>query len=511
MKNLLISLVLLFNTLLIAETFRGFVYDEKSNPLQEVLIIHGDNSTFSKENGYFLLNSESKADSLIIYYAFHEIIKVNRREFTSTKYFTLKPLSVELSTITFTAKRTNNQLPSSQEKITISLKDKPTENTNLAEVLTEDKSIQIEGTQLPGERQTASILGHSSRHTLVMLDGIALNNNGEDFDLASIPVELVDEVEIYKNNVSSLSGGGGIAGVINIKTKKSSKNNRDLSFSGNYGSYNFRKISTSSAFNLGNTSFYAVFSHQYSDNDFKYKIKKGNVWKTQVRENNSKESINAMLNLSSKLRWFDIYYSGNLTQYDNQLPGPTNFLNLYNRAKIEGYDFYNDLKLKKKLGIVNNSLEFFFINKESEYSNLNSTISINRTQNNSQNRRLGLKLSNVFDYDKLQISLLNSGMEETYSFKDKIYLSNNINETSLYSYASNIVSQYKDSFDLINYNFIASLRYDKHNRFDDFSTYRLSGDVSYDYLIKPTLLFSYGTGFTVHHFTASTGKVIPML
>ena len=148
MKNLLISLVLLFNTLLIAETFRGFVYDEKSNPLQEVLIIHGDNSTFSKENGYFLLNSESKADSLIIYYAFHEIIKVNRREFTSTKYFTLKPLSVELSTITFTAKRTNNQLPSSQEKITISLKDKPTENTNLAEVLTEDKSIQIEGTQL---------------------------------------------------------------------------------------------------------------------------------------------------------------------------------------------------------------------------------------------------------------------------------------------------------------------------------------------------------------------------
>ena len=56
-----------------------------------------------------------------------------------------------------------------------------------------------------------------------MLDGIALNNNGEDFDLASIPVELVDEVEIYKNNVSSLSGGGGIAGVINIKTKKAVK------------------------------------------------------------------------------------------------------------------------------------------------------------------------------------------------------------------------------------------------------------------------------------------------
>ncbi len=500
MKKILSFLIILIPVLLIAETFRGFVLDEKDNPLEEVLIIHGENSVFSQENGYFLLNSESQADSLIIYYAFHEIIKVNRRDFTSTKYFTMKPLSMELSAITFTAKRSNNQLPSSEEKITISLKDKASENTNLAEVLTNDNSIKIQGTKLPGERQTASILGHSSRHTLVMLDGVPLNNNGEDFDLASIPVELVDEVEIYKNNVSSLAGGGGIAGVINIKTKKSSSSNRDFSLSANYGSYNFRKVTLSTGFNLGNTSFYAVFSNQYSDNDFKYKIKKGNDWKTQVRDNNSKQSNNAMLNLSSKQKWFDIYYSGNLTHYENQLPGPTNFLNLYNGAKIEGYDFYNDLKIKKKFAKVNNSLELYLIDKESEYSNLSPTITMNRAKNSSNNRRLGLKLSNILDYDKLQISLINSSLEESYSFNNKLLVSSDIAKTYQYSFASNIVSQYKNNFELMNYNIIASLRYDKHNRFNDFYTYRLSGDVSYDYLIKPTFLFSYGTGFTVPSF-----------
>jgi outer membrane cobalamin receptor len=62
------------------------------------------------------------------------------------------------------------------------------------------------------------------------------------------------------------------------------------------------------------------------------------------------------------------------------------------------------------------------------------------------------------------------------------------------------MAQYKSSFDLFNYNLIGSFRYDKHNRFNDFYTYRLSGDVSYDYPIKPTLLFSYGTGFTVPSF-----------
>lgn len=500
MKRLITLLLVLLPIILIAETFRGFVYDQEDNPLEEVLIMHGKNSAFSQENGYFLLNSESEADSLIIYYAFHEIIKVNRNYFNSTKYFTMKPLDIELATYTFTAKKSNNELPSSQEKITISLKDKPTENTNLAEVLTEDKSIEIQGTKLPGERQTASILGHSSRHTLVMLDGVPLNNSGEDFDLASIPVELVDEVEIYKNNVSSLGGGGGIAGVINIKTKKSTKNNNDFSLGANYGSYNFRKYTLSSGFNLGKTTVYAVFSDQYSDNDFKYKIKKGNEAFTQTRKNNSKQSTNGMLNLSSKLDWLDIYYSGNLTQYDNQLPGPTNFLNLYDGAKIEGYDFYNDLKLRKKIAKVNNTLELYLINKKSEYSNLSPTIPLNYSNNTSKNNRIGVKLSNVLDYDKFQLTLQNSSLEESYSFKNNFSENNDIAKTSQYSYASNVMAQYKSSFDLFNYNLIGSFRYDKHNRFNDFYTYRLSGDVSYDYPIKPTLLFSYGTGFTVPSF-----------
>jgi len=500
MKKILLLLILAIPAVILAETFRGFVYDESHNPLQEVLIMHGENSTFSQENGYFLLNSESKADSLILYYAFHEIIKVNRREFTSSRNFIMKPVNMQLSTFTFTSKKGNNQLPSSQEKTTISLKDNQGQNTNLAEVLTQDKSITLEGAQLPGERQTASILGHSSRHTLVMLDGIPLNSSGEDFDLASIPVELVEEVEIYKNNVSSLSGGGGIAGVINIKTKKSSSSNKEVTFTGNYGSYNFRKVTLASGFNLGNTSFYGVFSDQYSDNNFKYRIKKGDNWYTQIREDNSKQTTNAMLNLSSKLSWFDFYYSGNLTQYDNHLPGPTNNLNLYNGAKIEGYDFYNDIKLRKRIKKVSNSLEFHLINKESTYTNLTSNYQTSRADNNSKNSRLGMKLSNVIDFDKLQITLTNSSLEESYSYEDKFKPNSNIDNISQYSYASNLITQYEDSFDLFNYNLIGSFRYDNHNRFDDFITYRVSGDLSYDHLIKPTLLFSYGTGFTVPSF-----------
>ena len=500
MKNLILTLFVLLSLSLGAETFRGYVHDENHNPLQDVLIVHGKNSAVSQENGYFLLNSKSEADTIIVYLAFYEIKRFNRKEFTSTKYITLTSKSMTLDAFTFTAKKSNNLLPSSQEKITISLKDQPTTTSNVAEVLTQDNSIQIEGTQLPGERQTASILGHSSRHTLVMLDGIPLNTSGEDFDLASIPSELVDEIEIYKNNTSSLSGGGGIAGVINIKTKKSSKNRGEFSINANYGSYNFQKRSLASGFTLGRTSFYAVFTEQSSDNDFKYKIKKGNQWQTHTRFRNRKKSQNAMLNITSKLAWFDVYYSGNVSQYDNQLPGPTNFLNLFNGASIEGYDMYQDLKLKKKISKVSNTLEVYHLNKKSEYKNTKPTIPINKAFNISRNQRSGIKLSNVLELDKFQLNLTNSGLEETYSFDEQIKLNNDIEETSQYSYASSLVGQYRDSFSLLNYNLISSLRYDKHNTFNDFTTYRVSGDVSYDQIIKPTLMLSYGTAFTIPSF-----------
>ena len=500
MKNILLLLILFIVTFSFAETYRGYVYDQEHNPLQEVLIIHGQNSTFSQENGFFLLNSKSKADSLLIYYAFHEVIKINKNDFTVPRDFTLIPLDIEMNTFTFTSKKSNNQLPGSQEKITISLKDKKSENTNLAQVLTEDKSIQIQGAQLPGERQTASILGHSSRHTLVMLDGLPLNNNGEDFDLASIPVELVEEVEIYKNNVSSLSGGGGMAGVINIKTKKSSSNNEEFSLKGNYGSYNFKKISSSAGFNLRNSTVYAVFAQQSSDNDFNYRIKKGNEWQTLKRKNNAKESSNAMLNISSKFKWFDFYYSGNFSSFNNELPGPTNFLDNYKGANIQGYDLYNDFKLKHTINRVKNSIELYFINKESNYRNLTSTNPISRADNESKNKRLGMKLQQIIDANKLQITLLNSSLRETYSYSDKINQTGNIDDTAQSSYASNIITQYEDEIDLFNYNLIGSLRYDNHNRFDSFVTYRISGDVSYDYIFKPTFLFSYGTSFTVPSF-----------
>jgi outer membrane cobalamin receptor len=56
-----------------------------------------------------------------------------------------------------------------------------------SDLLLTSSSFSSSDTRLVGEAQTISLLGSFSRHTLVMLDGVALNAAGEALILARFP------------------------------------------------------------------------------------------------------------------------------------------------------------------------------------------------------------------------------------------------------------------------------------------------------------------------------------
>ena len=65
------------------------------------------------------------------------------------------------------------------------------------------------------------IRGFDSTDTLVLLDGVPMNNtfnNGVDWE--AIPVHSIERIELVRGPSSSLYGGKGVAGVINIQTKQ---------------------------------------------------------------------------------------------------------------------------------------------------------------------------------------------------------------------------------------------------------------------------------------------------
>ncbi|MCE1225352.1 MAG: TonB-dependent receptor [Geobacteraceae bacterium] len=67
------------------------------------------------------------------------------------------------------------------------------------------------------------IRGAEAKHTLVLLDGIELNDpssTGGSFDFANLTTDGIERIEILRGPQSTLYGSSAIAGVINIITKK---------------------------------------------------------------------------------------------------------------------------------------------------------------------------------------------------------------------------------------------------------------------------------------------------
>ena len=95
----------------------------------------------------------------------------------------------------------------------------------VAQILNEQAGITINGAyNAPGSVQTIFVRGASSGRTLILLDGIPVNDPSminNEFDLNLFSINDVERIEICKGAQSTLYGSDAVAGVINIITVKS--------------------------------------------------------------------------------------------------------------------------------------------------------------------------------------------------------------------------------------------------------------------------------------------------
>jgi vitamin B12 transporter len=94
---------------------------------------------------------------------------------------------------------------------------------NLTDVLNDVPGIQMDGIfGTPGTNVSYYVRGGRSRHSLILLDGVPMNDpSGIDpfFDLRFLSTDQLDNVEVLQGGLSTLYGSGAAASVINIKTK----------------------------------------------------------------------------------------------------------------------------------------------------------------------------------------------------------------------------------------------------------------------------------------------------
>jgi vitamin B12 transporter len=113
---------------------------------------------------------------------------------------------------------------------------------DISQLLNEQAGLFINGANSnPGKDKSVYLRGAKSEYTLILLDGIPLNDpsaiGGGAYDLRLIPLDQVERIEILKGNQSTLYGSNAIAGVINIITKKNGRSTANGAMTLSYGSF----------------------------------------------------------------------------------------------------------------------------------------------------------------------------------------------------------------------------------------------------------------------------------
>ncbi len=108
----------------------------------------------------------------------------------------------------------------------------------LADVLNTVTGVQVFMTGGPGQIAQGYIQGSDTKHVTVMIDGVVLNNLGDNVvDLGTIPVQMIKKIEIIKGPASS-AWGSALGGVVNVITKMGSVDSQGTMVSASYGTKN---------------------------------------------------------------------------------------------------------------------------------------------------------------------------------------------------------------------------------------------------------------------------------
>lgn len=119
---------------------------------------------------------------------------------------------------------------------------------NLAEVLQTLPGLLVEQQGGPGGLTAVSIRGAESNFTLVLLDGVPVNDptnsRGGGFDFANLNPGLVERIEVVRGAQSAVYGSDALAGVINIITRRPTRGHQ-TQLSGEWGEEGFENYSAS--------------------------------------------------------------------------------------------------------------------------------------------------------------------------------------------------------------------------------------------------------------------------
>lgn len=141
--------------------------------------------------------------------------------------------------------------------------------SSLAELLQQEAGVDIRRRGAMGSQADLYIRGGSFDQTLLLIDGIKLEDaqTGHHTLNAALPLELIERIEIVKGPAARVYGQNAFTGAINIVTKSKFDDAMDLRFSGG----SFEQINGGfTAYKSGQNSSHMVHASRYTSRGYRY-------------------------------------------------------------------------------------------------------------------------------------------------------------------------------------------------------------------------------------------------
>ncbi len=348
--------------------YRAQVVDETGKPLANVLVQGGKTQALSGDDGYFSIKTEAT------------LLKFSRLSYSKRELPVQNlPASIVLSkdplalhTIRVYDHYQSSAAPALDAKIIYP--DTNSGNRSSADLLLGHHSITSTDTPLTGEFQSLSILGNLSRHTLVLIDGVAVNSAGEAFDFSRIPASQISHIEIIKGSSSVYGGSSAIGGIVNIVTTSPQEHAKPEIETG-FGSFGMNSQRYLASIARAQYSLSAEYSHYAARNDFKYEP----AWEPDAeypRLNNRKAADYFFLKgmYHQEKHYWELLL--NYNSYLRELPGPVSFPDLYDAAEQSGANLFAKLSQVYIHQALKNEFSLSLEHKKNSYLNLESSIPI---------------------------------------------------------------------------------------------------------------------------------------
>ncbi len=147
--------------------------------------------------------------------------------------------------------------------------------TDVSEALRDVPGVYVRESGPSGGRTLISIRGAEAKHVLVLMDGQRLTGaGGGEADVSTIPIEMVEKIEVYRGGESARYGSDAVGGVVNIVTVVSGAADRtEMQTEDAWGKWktNSYRLSLRDPIRMNGVTSRFAYSFHRTDGDYDYR------------------------------------------------------------------------------------------------------------------------------------------------------------------------------------------------------------------------------------------------